>query len=146
MFETDRIPNGWAPRLNRMNEIWVPTEFHIKVFAKWGVERSKLFAIPQAVDVNFFDPSTVSDPIMLPSSNKNKKASRLFKFLSVFKFEKRKAWDVLLDAYFTEFSSSDDVALYILTNSYHCDQGDPKCTPSILLDQFSKEFTSKTFV
>ena len=30
-------------------------------------------------------------------------------FLSVFKWEKRKGWDVLLDAYFREFGPSDDV-------------------------------------
>lgn len=26
MFETDRIPKGWAKRLNGMDEIWVPAK------------------------------------------------------------------------------------------------------------------------
>lgn len=27
MFETDRVPNGWAERMNTMDEIWVPTKY-----------------------------------------------------------------------------------------------------------------------
>ena len=27
MFETDRLPDGWAKRLNAMDEVWVPTEW-----------------------------------------------------------------------------------------------------------------------
>lgn len=26
MFETDRVPSGWADRMNKMDEIWVPTK------------------------------------------------------------------------------------------------------------------------
>lgn len=25
MFETDRVPSGWADRMNKLDEIWVPT-------------------------------------------------------------------------------------------------------------------------
>jgi hypothetical protein len=39
-------------------------------------------------------------------------------------FEKRKGWDILLQAYFEEFSSSDNVALYILTSEYHAKEGE----------------------
>jgi hypothetical protein len=38
MFETDRIPDGWQNRLNAMDEIWVPTEFHVDVFAANGAQ------------------------------------------------------------------------------------------------------------
>lgn len=37
----------------------------------------------------------------------------------MFKWEARKAWDVLLGAFFGEFSSADGVVLYLLTNPYH---------------------------
>ena len=33
MFETDRLPNGWAARLNAVDEVWVPTEWARGVFA-----------------------------------------------------------------------------------------------------------------
>ena len=37
----------------------------------------------------------------------------------MFKWEYRKAWDVLLSAFLTEFGNEDNVSLYILTSSYH---------------------------
>ena len=42
-----------------------------------------------------------------------------YRFLSIFKWEARKGWDVLLRAYLREFSSQDDVSLHILTHGYH---------------------------
>ena len=42
-----------------------------------------------------------------------------FIFLSVFKFEERKGWDVLLRSYFHEFHRDDNVLLLILTSAYH---------------------------
>ena len=47
-------------------------------------------------------------------------------FLSVFKWEERKGWDVLLKAYFDEFKHAGDdsnVVLVILTNAYHSSDG-----------------------
>jgi len=41
-----------------------------------------------------------------------------FKFLSIFKWEDRKGWDILLRAFMEEFSSEDDVSLHILTYLY----------------------------
>ena len=43
----------------------------------------------------------------------------LFRFVSVFKWEKRKGWDILLRAYFQEFSEADDVVLVIKTQPFH---------------------------
>lgn len=48
----------------------------------------------------------------LPSTNKP------FVFLSVFKLEARKGWDVLLDAFLDEFGPGEDVELHILTRPY----------------------------
>jgi hypothetical protein len=39
-------------------------------------------------------------------------------FLSVFKWEARKGWDVLLDAYLTEFTAGDPVELHIMTKPF----------------------------
>ena len=43
----------------------------------------------------------------------------LFRFVSIFKWEKRKGWDILLRAYFQEFSEADDVVLVIKTQPFH---------------------------
>jgi len=52
MFETDRLPSGWAERLNKMDYIWVPTEFHRGIFATGGVVPEKLRVVPESVDVD----------------------------------------------------------------------------------------------
>jgi len=57
------------------------------------------------------------------SISNNKK--QLFRFLSVFKWEERKGWRFLLEAFFREFSADDAVVLYILTNTYHPDPSSP---------------------
>jgi hypothetical protein len=41
-----------------------------------------------------------------------------FRFLSVFKWEARKGWDILLRGYFLEFSAEDDVELHIVTHAF----------------------------
>ncbi|KAF5830871.1 hypothetical protein DUNSADRAFT_13931 [Dunaliella salina] len=41
-----------------------------------------------------------------------------FRFLSTFKWEARKGWDVLLAAYLQEFTSQDNVELYIITKPF----------------------------
>jgi glycosyltransferase involved in cell wall biosynthesis len=45
--------------------------------------------------------------------------SNPFVFLSVFKWEHRKGWDILLKAFTTQFTSADPVELYMLTNPFH---------------------------
>ena len=61
--------------------------------------------MPQPLDTRLFDPAHMT-PLPLPF-----KAG--FVFLSVFKWEARKGWDVLLDAYLAEFSARDDVLLVL---------------------------------
>eukprot|EP00455_Lapot_gusevi_P053541 TRINITY_DN8369_c0_g1_i2.p1 TRINITY_DN8369_c0_g1~~TRINITY_DN8369_c0_g1_i2.p1 ORF type:complete len:302 (+),score=26.77 TRINITY_DN8369_c0_g1_i2:384-1289(+) len=121
MFETDRIPSGWPQRLNRMDEIWVPTEFHRQVFQASGVSASKLVVVPESVDTAWFDPNRSDLQAMnLPLSPPFKTShASAFKFLSIFKWEDRKGWKILLEAYVRQFSRQDQVVLYILTNAYH---------------------------
>jgi hypothetical protein len=103
MYETDRIPVSWVERCNKMDEIWVPTAFHVEAFVRSGVDRSKLVTMPEAVDTAFFDPSKVS---AMPLDGVKEGA---FVFLSVFKWERRKGWELLLRAFFEEFTDSDPV-------------------------------------
>ena len=117
MFETASIPSDWAARCNEMDEIWVPTAFHVESFAAAGVVRSKLVVMPEPVDVGRFDPSSVrpdSDLSSFPIRPITGSAAGLgtrFKFLSIFKWESRKGWDVLLAAFVAAFSADDNVAL-----------------------------------
>ena len=122
MFETDRLPEGWAQRLNAMDEVWVPSHHSFEVFKAGGVDPSKLFVVGEPVDTDFFAPNTAGRaPFELPPSSGAGEVQ--FRFLSIFKWETRKAWDVLLSAFFAEFERSEGVVLYLLTNPYHNTQG-----------------------
>lgn len=86
-----------------MDEIWVPTPFHVKVFAAHGVPAEKLHVVPEAVDVQFYS--------ALPRPQRG--TARVFRFLSIFKYEQRKGADALLSAYWQTFQKEDNVELVI---------------------------------
>ncbi|KAF6259241.1 hypothetical protein COO60DRAFT_1700898 [Scenedesmus sp. NREL 46B-D3] len=183
MFETDRLPALFVPRLNAMNEIWVPSEWQKESFAASGVAPDKLVVVPEGVNTTLFDPAAYT-PLPLEgkaqlvfgtpwaekqqsptnssstdvgsdvkpsdggargrsrrtasshgadtgnsssrgadtgssnSSSSDGQPSKPFVFISAFKWELRKGWDVLLQAYLSEFTAEDDVELYILTKPF----------------------------
>eukprot|EP00457_Paulinella_chromatophora_P007237 gb/GEZN01007258.1/.p1 GENE.gb/GEZN01007258.1/~~gb/GEZN01007258.1/.p1 ORF type:complete len:445 (+),score=39.17 gb/GEZN01007258.1/:151-1485(+) len=126
MFETDRLPKGWAARCNRMDAIWVPTRFALEVFRQGGVDEHRLFVVPEPVDVDFWDPSRASNlpEFSFPPEERQTKPqteeTRPFRFLSIFKWEERKGWRFLVEAFLSEFDvSQDNVVVYVLTNAYH---------------------------
>ncbi|GLT50055.1 hypothetical protein SLA2020_235670 [Shorea laevis] len=129
MFETDRVNPEHVRRCNRMDSVWVPTDFHVSSFVQSGVDPSKVVKVVQSVDVKFFDPSKYEPldlasigNLVLGAKTTISDLKKKFVFLSVFKWEHRKGWDVLLKAYLKEFSKIDEVVLYLLTNPYHCDR------------------------
>jgi glycosyltransferase involved in cell wall biosynthesis len=123
MFETDRIPDGWAERCNAMDEVWVPTEFNRATFAESGVEAGKLRVVGAGVDTELFRPD--AQPLNIAHL-------RSFNFLSVFDVQPRKGSDLLLKAFLSEFKRDDDVAL-ILKLSQH---SDPLIDPRAQLSYF----------
>ena len=79
----------------------------------------------QVFNTTFFDPAAHA-PASLPrgqqvlgSSSALRRAQLTpFVFISVFKWEARKGWDVLLAAFLAEFSSRDSVELYIVSHGF----------------------------
>lgn len=117
MYETDRLPQDWVTRCDRMDEVWVPTEFHKQAFERSGVDEAKVHVVPQAVDVEFFDPGRISPTDQATWGARAEPGA--FRFLSVFKWEARKGWDVLLEAFAVEFSAEDAVELVLKTTPFH---------------------------
>ena len=103
-FETDRIPDGWREKCNGFDEIWVPSHFNLETFANSGIARHKLRILQEGIDTTHFQPNL--EPMKIPGA-------RGFKFLSVFDWQMRKGYDVLLRAYCTEFKSNEDVTLIL---------------------------------
>jgi glycosyltransferase involved in cell wall biosynthesis len=104
MFETDRIPDGWLEKCTAMDEVWVPSFFNVETFVRSGVPEQKLRRMPEGEDTNFFHPGNPPFRIL---------GTRGFNFLSVFQWTQRKAPDVLLKAYLSEFKEDEDVTLLL---------------------------------
>jgi len=107
MFEADGLHLQWIEQCKNLHEVWVPSEFHIDMFASQGIPREKLFKVPESIDIDLYD-ETIIEPMYLPRRKK-------WAFLSVFKMEERKGWKDLITAYFKEFTAEDDVSLFIHT-------------------------------
>ncbi|KAL4451794.1 hypothetical protein ABPG75_007456 [Micractinium tetrahymenae] len=146
MFETDRLSAEHVRRCNQMHEVWVPTEFHRRTFAASGVQHSRLQVVPEPVDVHAFDPARHA-PLPLPlgtrvfgpawphapapggdggADSSGVGGGKPFVFLSIFKWETRKGWDVLLRAFLTEFTAADNVLLLLHTKPFHSEPDFPQ--------------------
>ncbi|MGW0763022.1 glycosyltransferase family 4 protein [Streptomyces sp. NPDC002814] len=106
MFETDSLPDDWVARSREVDEIWVPTQHNVTTFSRSGVSHEKLRVLHEPLDAAKFSPTTCH-------SFEESAESDYFMFLSVFTWQLRKGWDVLLRAYFEEFNSSDHVLLIL---------------------------------
>jgi len=129
MFETDRLPAAWADKITRtVDEVWVPTSFHRRIFADNGVQPWRIHVIGEAVDTEFFDKSKALPHFewgehVLPIFGEGQSITNPVvckrKYVSIFKWEKRKGYDVLLQAFDAEFSKRDGACLFIKTQAYH---------------------------
>lgn len=108
MFETDRLPPGWAEACNHMDAVWVPSAFNRETFAFAGVKPEKLRVVPGLIDLDQYNPQ--GPPLALPSDHG-------FHFLAVFDWSLRKGWDVLIAAFVEEFRPDEDVALLLRVHS-----------------------------
>jgi glycosyltransferase involved in cell wall biosynthesis len=101
MFETNCIPDNWIPFYNEFDEIWTPSSFCKKSF---NIKDLKCITtiIPLGVDTELF--------------SFRKTIERPFTFLANGKWVDRKGWDLLINAYTSEFIGNMDVRLCIKTD------------------------------
>ena len=100
MLEVDGFPADWVRQANRMDEVWVPTEFNRRGFLESGLKKP-VHTIPLGVDTNYFHPGIVGFP----------NPSEEFAFLSNFEWGERKEPWLLLKAFNEEFSAGEPVRL-----------------------------------
>lgn len=105
MFETDGLPSHWVSTANKLDELWVTSEFNRQTFGAAGV-RVPMPIVPGGVDSDFFRAGIEPLPM---------KGLRGTVFLSVFEWRLRKGWDVLLRAWANAFGPDDDVTLVLRT-------------------------------
>jgi GT2 family glycosyltransferase len=100
MLEVDGFPSEWVRQANRMDEVWVPSEFNRQGFVASGVKRP-IRRIPLGVDPNYFHPGIQG----VPNGNGE------FVFLSNFEWGERKEPWLLLRVFNDEFTAREPVRL-----------------------------------
>jgi glycosyltransferase involved in cell wall biosynthesis len=124
MYEFTKIPNQWAAQIRPINEVWVPGQWVRDVFVANGVDASKVLVMPEAIDVEYYNPE-IRGRVALPLEGRSLQWKHYcngpghrdsFKFFSNFKWEPRKGWDILFESYFREFKATEAVSVYVLTN------------------------------
>lgn len=107
MIETESLHPSYVGKLNLFKEIWVPSRFSKNLFEKSGVHPPVKYV-----------PLGVAKHYKKQDLEFNFGPLKNFRFLSLFRWSYRKGYDLLLKSYLTEFSSSDDVSLIIVSNPH----------------------------
>src|SRR5262245_28824752 len=102
IFETDRIPEGWAAGCRDVDELWVPTQFNLDSFSRAGVERARIRVIPYGIDLRAF-----------AAAPPRTRADGGFRFLYAFAYDYRKGVELLLEAFLAEFRRSEGAQLVL---------------------------------
>jgi GT2 family glycosyltransferase len=100
MLEVDGFPAEWVRQANKMDEVWVPSEFNRQGFLRSGLRRP-VHVLPLGVDTNYFHPAIQAHPNPMGD----------LVFLSIFEWGERKEPWLLLKAFNEEFSAREPVRL-----------------------------------
>jgi glycosyltransferase involved in cell wall biosynthesis len=106
-FETKRIPVSWVEGCNKYDQIWVPSAFNARGFIASGVSGEKIRVIPS--------PILDCDAAEITSRPHDRSA---FRFLSIFRWQRRKGWDVLVRAFLEEFGAREKVELLLKVDPF----------------------------
>ncbi|MFD3448178.1 glycosyltransferase [Microbacteriaceae bacterium 4G12] len=103
-WEYGAIPREWyIPMKYWVDEIWVYSLYNKESYIRSGIPENKIHVIPLGVDENVFHDGV--EPLNLEPTS--------FRFLFVGGTIGRKGIDILIEAYLNEFTSDDDVCLFI---------------------------------
>ena len=110
----------------------MPTHFHYNVFVNSGVDASILQVMPEPMDTVFYNPAATTTTTTTTGRQKTTT------FLSIFKWEHRKGWDVLLTAYWNAFTQHDHVQLILKTYKPAWMPGEKNVT--LLVQQYAQKY------
>lgn len=103
VFESTRLPPIYLSQLDRFDRVWVPSAWAQHVLIINGLDREKIDVVPEGVDPELFSPAErIAD-----------RGTRPFRFLTIGKYEERKSYPILLDAFSAEFGNRNDAELVI---------------------------------
>jgi glycosyltransferase involved in cell wall biosynthesis len=103
--ESATVPQQFVDACSQYNEVWVTSNFCKDVLTAAGV--ANVSVVPNSVNHRLYNCQTPPHVFNPPLKG--------YTFLSVFGWNYRKGYDVLLKAYLEEFSKEDDVSLLIVS-------------------------------
>lgn len=108
VWETSKIPEQWVSMCNGMDEIWVPCDWNVEVFKSSGVT-VPVKKVPHAIQIDTLQANKTF--FGFPEDK--------YLFYSIFQWSARKNPEGLLRAYFSEFTSADNVCLVLKTYAFN---------------------------
>lgn len=135
-WETDKIPDVWVNQLNKMDLVLVPCADNLLTARKCGVV-TPLHKVPYACDTEKY--SNSPSKYLVPGADND------FKFLSIFQFSKKKAFEVLLKSYFSEFEKDENVCLIVKTYFGPNDKNDDRNRLIQLINAVKELLRLKTY-
>lgn len=103
-WETDRVPDEWAEKLNQMDLVLVPCDENLKAARRAGVN-VPIEKIHHTFDESYYDKGVA--PYLIDGLDDH------FKFLAICQISKKKGLDALLKGFLSEFTADDKVALIL---------------------------------
>ena len=105
IFESDKLPNYLIEYYQKYAKLlWVPSQWGKEVLINNGIDEAMIDVVPEGVDANQYH------PYLRGSIDKT---GEPFRFLSIGKFEERKGYRELLEAFKLAFDNSPEVELVI---------------------------------
>jgi len=127
IFESDKLPNYLIEYYQKYAQLlWVPSQWGKEVLINNGIEESMIDVVPEGVDANQYH------PYLRGSIDKT---GEPFRFLSIGKFEARKGYRELLEAFKLAFDNSLEVEL-IIKADYFLDPENKKQQCIQLINEF----------
>ena len=102
MFESDKLPNHFLDPLIKADLVWTPSGWGRDVLISNGLAPHKVDVVPLGVDPFTFHPFA-----------RGQGSDAVYRFLAVGKYEQRKGYDQLLEAFNKAFKNRLDIELLI---------------------------------
>lgn len=111
IFESDLLPRQYIEALLNADLVWTPSNWAKSILVANGLPPEKIDVVPEGVDQYIFHPF-----------QKNVNNSGCYSFLAIGKYEQRKGYDQLLQAFKKVSGTSSDVQLLIKADFFIDDE------------------------
>ncbi|MDR3570179.1 MAG: glycosyltransferase [Syntrophobacteraceae bacterium] len=102
-------PAEWINICKEMDQVWLMVEKERQAFVSAGLSAEKTQLV-------YWPHPWIANPSVEPPGPEAPPGEKPFRFLSIAMFQPRRRWDTLIEAFFEEFRSEENVELYFKVN------------------------------